>query len=76
MVLVKRQNGMSISMQMLHQLQALVRDWLEGRLDTYMTITPAANWNHKTFSNWIEESSDWPLLLAQSLRLWLTGGHV
>lgn len=38
-------------MQMLHQLQALVRDWLEGRLDTYMTITPAANWNHKTFAS-------------------------
>ena len=24
-----------------HQLQTLVRDWLEGHLNNYMTITPA-----------------------------------
>ncbi|KIK04604.1 hypothetical protein K443DRAFT_92884, partial [Laccaria amethystina LaAM-08-1] len=54
-------------------------DWSEGHLDTYMTITAAitaANWSHKTFafSTRIEESNDWPLLLAQSLLLWPTGG--
>ena len=49
----QRQNGTTILMQPLHQLQTLVRDWLEGHLDTYMTTTPAmtsANWNHKTFA--------------------------
>ena len=36
-----------------HQLKTLVRDWLEGELNNYMTITPAmmsANWNDKTFA--------------------------
>ncbi|KIJ99221.1 hypothetical protein K443DRAFT_680133 [Laccaria amethystina LaAM-08-1] len=40
--------------------------------DSYKIITPVmmlANWNHKTVAF---TRSDWPLLLAQSLPIWLT----
>ena len=36
-----------------HQVQTLVRDWLEEHLNNYMTITLAmmsVNWNDKTFA--------------------------
>lgn len=51
--LVKRQMERRLRCNQPTSYKPLVRDWLEGHLDTHMTITLAmtlTKWNHKTFA--------------------------